>query len=404
MDIIEKLGDELSFTLRTFEHKPTRAWLTILGVFIGIAAVVALISLGQGLQDSINKQFEQVGLDNIMVTPGTGPMAMLTSFAGADRMTEHDVSVIERAKGVEKVIGFATVLGKANFRDEDQYTFIIGYDPSKMTIQEMFSIGMEKGRELKAGDKYKVIIGYEIARGNFFEKAVAIGDTVTISDVKFTVVGIAEKIGSHQDDTQIYIPKEASDEIYHDPGYAFLYATTKKGFPVGEVATNIEEEMRKDRGQKKEEQDFSVTTMEQLAVTSSNIISTLQTVIIGIAAISLVVGGIGIMNTMYTSVLERTHEIGVMKAIGAKNSDILIIFLLESGILGLVGGIIGVLLGVGVGSGVGIIVSQSLPFGVSFPPWLTVGALAFSFIIGGLSGALPALQAARMKPADALRH
>jgi len=249
-----------------------------------------------------------------------------------------------------------------------------------------------------------MVIGYEIARANFFEKAVAIGDTVTLSDVKFTVVGIVEKIGSHEDDTQIYISKEASDEIYHDPGYAFLYASTKKGFPVGEVAANIEEEMRKDRGQKKEEQDFSVTTMEQLAVMSSNIISTLQTVIIGIAAISLVVGGIGIMNTMYTSVLERTHEIGVMKAIGARNSDIMMIFLLESGILGLVGGVIGVGLGMGVGAVVGSIISQSLPFSVSFPPWLTVGALAFSFVIGSLSGALPALSAANMKPAEALRH
>jgi putative ABC transport system permease protein len=183
-----------------------------------------------------------------------------------------------------------------------------------------------------------------------------------------------------------------------------MYAIAKKGFPPGDVAENIAEAMRKDRDQKEGQEDFSVSTFEQLASTYLGMIATVQTVIIGIAAISLVVGGIGIMNTMYTSVLERTHEIGVMKAIGARNSDIMMIFLMESGILGLVGGVIGVGLGLGVGAAVGSIISQSLPFSVSFPPWLTFGALAFSFIIGNLSGALPALSAARMKPAEALRY
>jgi len=404
MDLIETLNDELSFTLRTFEHKPTRAWLTILGVFIGIAAVVALISLGQGLQDTINAQFEKIGTDKILISPGVGAAAMFTGIGGADRMTDHDVSVIERAKGVEKAIGFTTVLGKVGFRDEEQYTFVIGYDPSKMTIQEGFNTPMEKGRELKSGDKYKILIGYEIAHSDFLGKGAKIGDTLRMSGADFTVVGIVDKIGSYQDDTQVYIPKDASDVIFHDPGYAIMYAIAKKGFLPGDVAENIAEAMRKDRDQKKGEEDFSVSTFEQLASTYLGMIATVQTVIIGIAAISLVVGGIGIMNTMYTSVLERTHEIGVMKAIGARNSDIMMIFLMESGILGLVGGVIGVLLGMGVGAVVGSIISQSLPFSVSFPPWLTLGALGFSFIVGSLSGVLPAIQAARMKPAEALRH
>jgi len=406
MDLIDTLRDELSFTFHTFEHKPTRAWLTILGVFIGIAAVVALISLGQGLQDTLNAEFEKVGVDKIMVSPGTGAMALFAGFTGAERLTDHDVNVIERAKGVEKAIGFTGVLGKVGFKDEEQYTFVIGYDPSKMTMQEGFNTPVEKGRELKSGDKYKILIGYEIAHSTWlFSKEVKIGDTLRISGADFTVVGIVDKIGSRQDDTQVYIPKEASDEIYHDPGYALMYVITKTGFLPGGVADNIMGAMRKDRDQKKGEEDFSVTTFEQLAETSLSVISTVQTVIIGIAAISLIVGGIGIMNTMYTSVLERTHEIGVMKAIGAKNSDIMMIFLLESGILGLVGGLIGVGLGMGVGMLVSAIISQSLPmFLVSFPPWLTIGSLAFSFIVGSLSGALPALQAARMKPAEALRH
>ena len=133
----------------------------------------------------------------------------------------------------------------------------------------------------------------------------------------------------------------------------------------------------------------------------------MQAVLVGIAAISLLVGGIGIMNTMYTSVLERTKEIGTMKAVGARNSDILLIFLMESGLLGLVGGAIGIAIGFGLGKGTEYIAGMYLGSGLLravFPWYLILGALAFSFIIGSLSGALPAVQASRLKPVDALRY
>jgi len=132
-----------------------------------------------------------------------------------------------------------------------------------------------------------------------------------------------------------------------------------------------------------------------------------QAVLVGIAAISLLVGGIGIMNTMYTSVLERTKEIGTMKAVGAKNSDILFIFLFESGLLGLVGGAIGIGIGIGLGEGAEYIASVGLGTNLLqavFPWYLILGALLFSFLIGTLSGIFPAMQAAKLKPADALRY
>jgi putative ABC transport system permease protein len=137
-----------------------------------------------------------------------------------------------------------------------------------------------------------------------------------------------------------------------------------------------------------------------------NIISAVRMIVIGIASISLIVGGVGIMNTMYTAVMERTREIGVMKAIGARNSDILLIFLIESGLLGLIGGAVGVLLGIGTGQLITALVEHPVfgAFKAQFPLWLVGGALLFSFIVGSLSGTLPALQAARMKPADALRY
>ncbi|MFH1823570.1 MAG: FtsX-like permease family protein, partial [archaeon] len=138
-----------------------------------------------------------------------------------------------------------------------------------------------------------------------------------------------------------------------------------------------------------------------------DIFGIVQAVFIGIAAISLVVGGIGIMNTMYTAVLERTREIGIMKAVGARNRNILTLFLIESGILGLVGGAIGVLIGIGLSTGVAFVAAQALGttfLRAVFPWYLIVGALAFSFGIGSLSGILPAIQASRLKPVDALRY
>ena len=146
-------------------------------------------------------------------------------------------------------------------------------------------------------------------------------------------------------------------------------------------------------------------TSEELIKSVNTILGVVQAIFIGIAAISLLVGGIGIMNTMYTSVLERTHDIGIMKAIGARNSDILSIFLLESGLLGLAGGAIGVLLGVGLSKLVEYFGSQSVGMlQASFSWHLIGGALAFSFIVGMISGALPARQASRMHPVEALRE
>jgi len=173
------------------------------------------------------------------------------------------------------------------------------------------------------------------------------------------------------------------------------------------VAETIERKLRRSRGEKEDQETFTVQTSEQLAQTFQSIFAVIQAVFVGIAAISLVVGGIGFMNTMYTAVLERTKESVTMKAVGAKNSDILYIFLFESGLLGLVGGSIGILLGVGIAKAVEYIATVQLGtvfLQAAFGYELILGALLFSFVVGSASGVLPAIQAAKLKPADALRY
>lgn len=400
------ITDYLGFTLETFSHRPTRSWLTILGILIGIAAVVSLISLGQGLQDSINKQFASLGTDKILLYPGSGALGALAGVAGSSRFTDADVNVVEKSRGVDKAVGIITTLAKTEHDNQVKYTFILAYPPDKVSFSDFGTVSLLSGRELKGSDKYEAVIGYDISQPNeLYTKPVRIGDSITIGGTRFAVVGIAAKIGNQQDDTQIYIPSNTANQLLNNPGYAAMYGFTKKGFDPAVVAANVQDSLRRARNEKVGQEDFTVSTTAQLMQTVGNVIGVVQMIVIGIASISLIVGGIGIMNTMYTSVLERTREIGVMKAIGARDSDVMMIFLLESGILGLFGGTIGALIGMGVGKLVEIAATSArISFSASFPPWLIIGSLVFSFIVGSLSGVLPALRAARLRPAEALRY
>ena len=171
--------------------------------------------------------------------------------------------------------------------------------------------------------------------------------------------------------------------------------------------TKIEEKLRKYKGQKEGEEDFYVQTFEEIMAMFGSVINILNGILVLIALISLFVASVNITNTMYTAVLERTKEIGIMKSVGAKNSDILTLFLIESGLLGLVGGLIGVGVGAGIGKSVEYIALTQLgtPFlQASISLELVLGALLFSFVVGSFSGVLPAIQASRMRPVEALRH
>jgi len=377
----------------------------MIGIFIGIALVVSLLSLGSGLQEAMNEQFEMMGTNIIMIMPGAGIESMLGS---AVPITEHDVCVIKEVRGVDVVGGLVTKIAKTEFKNEIQYTWVSGFpqDESRKIIEDMQQMKLESGRDLRETDKYKVIVGYMVAHGDFFEKEVKIRDKILINNQEFEVVGTLEPIGNPQDDSSLLIPLKTANDLFDTDDYIMIMARAKDGFDTGDVAENIKEELRDDRELDEGDENFAVQTMEQMKDSYAVVLDLLQIFLIGLAAISLLVGGVGIMNTMYTSVLERTNEIGVMKAIGARNNDIMSIFLIESGILGAVGGIIGCAIGLGISKLVEIAVrTQGLEYlKASTAPEIIIGAIAFSFIVGALSGALPAMQAAKLKPVDALRY
>jgi len=402
------MKDYFLLAFNNLKRRRLRSWLTMIGIFIGIAAVVALISLGQGLQGAIEEQFEQLGSDKIIIMPkGMGIPGTATSDSLI--LTSKDLKVIENVRGVEYAFGYLTKQGQTKYKKESIISYAAGINAEDFELMtEMGGLDIIDGRKLDEGDKFKVVVGYNHIYGDTWDKLLRVGSTIEIEGYDFKVIGVMSKIGNHVDDNLLYVSKDILKEILDvEDEESQIIAKASSGFDPIDVAETIERKLRKFRGEKEGQETFSVQTSEQLLESFSNIFGIVQAVLVGIAGISLLVGGIGIMNTMYTSVLERTKEIGTMKAVGAKNSDILFIFLFESGLLGLVGGAIGIGIGIGLGEGAEYIASVALGTDLLqaiFPWYLILGALLFSFLIGTLSGVFPAMQAAKLKPADALRY
>ena len=401
------LAEYVRFALKSLKSRKLRSWLTMLGIFIGIAAVVALMSLGQGLKNAVTEAFDAMGTDKVMIFPGS---SFFSAPPGALKtLTLDDVEMIKRVKGVKLVSQMVYRIAPVEFKDEVKYTWATGIplDNTRKIIEDMQSIVMKEGRMLAAGDRNKAVVGIMFSDGTLFDNKAGVKDKILVNGKRFSIVGVLDRIGNNQDDSQVLIPLEVAREVYDEPDVVdAIILQVSPGIEPAIVAENIKRAMRRDRGQKEGEEDFSVQTTEQLMESYSSILDIVQYVLVGIAAISLLVGGVGITNTMYTAVLQRRKEIGIMKAIGAKNSDILILFLLESGFLGLAGGIIGIIIGVSMSKGVEIISQEymgQMALQVTFPFSLIFGAMAFSYIVGSLAGILPAMQAAKMHPVDALR-
>ncbi len=404
------ISDFFVLALKSIRNRQLRSWLTMIGIFIGVAAVVSLISLGQGLSEAINKEFATFGIDKVIIqgkTSGFGPPGTLA----AGTVGEHDVDVIKKVSGVENVAGRIIKPATITFRNEQQARNILSI-PSKAYEAELIikaeNYKLNQGRMLKPSDRDKIVIGYNYAYGKLFDKPVAVGNKLIIEGESFEVVGILERIGDPYSDSAVLMNQDVIKDLFNtDSVFSAIIAQVKKGQDLNKIVEDIRKAMRKDRGEKEGKETFEIRTPQQYLESFNTIINIVQAVVIGIAGISILVGSIGIMNTMYTSVMERTKEIGIMKATGARNSQILTLFLSESGLLGLAGGAIGILLGIMIGKGVEFIAKQALGSNLLqayFPWYLIVGALAFSFILGALSGVLPALQASRLKPVDALRY
>jgi len=398
----------IRIALRNIAKRKKRAALTMIGVFIGIAAVVALVSLGQGLQTTINEQFEKVGADKIYIQ-AKDPTMIGEKVPG--EMTSHEVELLSKVNGVAQTAGSLFRGAKVTYNDMQRTQFLLGIPDDKAEAELSYAFTtweVMEGRRVSHKDKGKVAIGYNLATKEQFGRNIEVGEKIEIEGEKFEVVGSFKRTGDPGLDASVVIALDDAKSIL-DIGDTFNYvvAQTIKGENPDDVAERIKKRLRRDRHQDEGQEDFSVQTSTDLIESFNQILNIVQVVFIGIAMISLLVGGIGIMNTMYTAVLERTREIGVMKAIGARNEDILKIFLLESGLLGTTGGAIGILIGAGISKTVELGANTAFGAGTItavFPPAIMIGVLIFSFAVGTISGVLPARRASKLNPVEALRY
>jgi putative ABC transport system permease protein len=394
---------------RNLKHRGIRSWLTLLGVFIGITAVISLITVSSGLKAAINAQFGVSSTQIITIQAGglTGYGAPGTGVANP--LTQEDAEKIEKLGTIETVLPRNIESIKVEFNDRVIFTSAVSIPEDKYKeTYEMQELEIEKGRFLGSGDSGNILLGNSLAyeNSNGFDKDIEPGDKVLIKDKRFKVVGIIKKKGSFLLDRVVMITHEDLEKLSGFGGNVdIIGAKVKDKDLMDKAKLEIEDLLRERRDVDKGEEDFSVSTPEATLETVNTILGGVQAFIVIIAGISIVVGAIGIVNTMATSVLERKREIGIMKSVGARNSDIFFQFFTESGLLGLVGGIIGVIIGFGIGTG-GTLAINSL-IGAEVSPQinipLIIGSLVGSFLVGSVSGIIPALNAAKQNPVDALR-
>ncbi len=404
------IREYFKIALRNIKTRRLRSFLTVLGIVIGVFLIISLLSLSEGLKSTINKQLQSLGGKMVMVMPGSGDDIFTSLMFGGSKLQKEDIEAIKRADGVDKVIGFSYTGSVARYYDESKQVALNGYEPWRegLEVLSLFS-GWElaEGRWPAKGNE--ILIGSRVA-ADIFSRRVKVGSEMTIKGKKFVVAGTLKSLGNQQDDGTVYMDMVAFQDLTGEKRGTASYAMVKiiEGTDENEVAAEIESKLKETRKRRMgtDEADFTVVTSEKMGDLAGNILGVIQIVIISFASIAILVGGIGITNSMFTSVRERTREIGIMKAIGATNSAILSIFMIEAGIIGIFGGLGGLLMGTLLSKAVDYYTSfnPSMYLTTTIAPWMIVFALVFSFFIGSAAGFFPARAAAKLKPVDALRR
>jgi len=404
------LFDYILFSLKGLKQRKLRSWLTMIGIFIGIASVVALIGLGEGLRGAILGQFGFIGPDVLTVQASGINFVGPPGQAVVNPLTDDLADKMERITGVEVAINRYIESGTLEFNDRQDIIFAWNVPEGKdrNIFEDMINLEVIEGRLLKDGDNFKTVIGNNFAKEDRFGKPIRIGNRITFKDKTFEVIGIMNKRGSFIFDSAIVLNENVLVNNFRqdDDSVNIIVVKVKDLKSIDNVIEDLEKLLRKERDVKKGEEDFTVNSPENALQTLDSTLFGVQLFISIIAFVAIIVGGIGITNTMYTAVLERTKEIGIMKSIGATNRTIFSLFLLESGLLGMVGGIIGIIGGFLIAflaafGGRIALGSDLIQADISLT--LVIGALLFSFLIGLISGFIPVYQASKKHPVDALR-
>ena len=406
---MEEIKEYFYIALRNLRTRSLRSWLTIFGIVIGVFLIISLLSLSEGIKASITQQLRSLGGEMIFVLPGDISNPFIAMMGGG-KLEKEDIDAIRKTEGVEEVLTTSYTSSIMRYEEESKQVILMGisWEESLEILENYQGWSLDKGRWPVSG-KREIAVGQQVAH-EIFEREIEIDSDAIIKGRTFKIVGILNSLGNKTDDTGVYIDIPIYQGLTGEKrGSAqMVMVKIEEGAPLDETAENIKENLQKTRKRRAgtDEADFSVITSDAVGDIAGNILAVIQLAIIAFASIAIIVGGIGITNTMFTSVRERTREIGIMKAVGAKNIAVLSIFLFESAIIGFIGGIGGTLLGVGFAKAIELYgqVHPMFYFKAIVSIGLILFGLTFSFLIGCLAGFFPARQAANLKPVDALRR
>lgn len=394
----------IDLALKSIIRNKTRSALTMLGIIIGVAAVILLVSLGQGLQKYITDQFESLGANIVVVLPGKfggedgfGPQSA-PNFSGSKFTLDDIVSISKLGEPVGLVGAGIESPARISYLGESKYTTIMGMTTEFARMRNFTAADGRMINKIDEEGSKKVVVLGESIKEDLFGQAASIGKSVTIGDQKFEVIGILNKFGSGGFGIDInsfaIIPVTAAQQLFGQKNIQeiAIQATDQKNIP--EVIDIVKRHLSR----KYDDDEFSVIDQGSLLSSINQILGVLTLALGGIAAISLVVGGVGIMNIMLVSVTERTREIGLRKAVGAKPKDILYQFVIEAVVLSSLGGVVGILIGAGGAAILNNFISTSVSF------WSVALAFSVSAAVGIVFGVAPAIRASKLDPIEALRY
>jgi putative ABC transport system permease protein len=407
----------LKFGINSLTHRKLRSWLTVLGIVIGIASMVALISIGEGTQVQIQSRLGGLGADVITITPGYqragGPARGFGGFGGGGEartngnLTDNDVRAVKTVQGVLYVDGIVSGRADMIYLSESASVSVQGVDTSVWRFMQ--TTDLQSGRYLNSGDLNTVVLGGNVASG-LFKNNITVNRQIIIGNRTFKVVGILQAAsGFGQQDSTLFMPiQNARDVLDIKTKISSISVKVADASQVQNVADAIQSKLQIMRHVQGNKQDFTVSTSQAIQSQINSALSAFTIFLTAVAGISLLVGAIGISNTMFTSVMERTRQIGILKSLGATDGEIMKIFIAEASMIGLLGGVLGVLFGITASGIISEIGARIIPQGGSsftiVNPMLVIFAVLFSVVVGAVAGFLPAKRAAALQPVEALRY
>ncbi len=411
---MRRLLENIKIAFQSLGSNRLRAFLTMLGIIIGVGAVIAMMSIGSGAQQSVIQSVQDIGSNLIIVTPGNeerqqqgGPQAM---FGGsADKMSLKIDDIKELDKQSTTLIGSIPIIISSSVITYQNKSTRASIYASSEKAKEIYNIEIEDGKfytESDVSNSANVALVGKTIMDTLFKDTDPIGKIVKVDGKNFTIIGTTKPKGTDQfgndQDNVVSIPiTTAQNRLYGIDYLNMILAQAKDNVDSDKAIKETEKIIRRAHRLGKDElNDFTVNSQTQILDMVGTITGIFTVVISSIAGISLLVGGIGIMNIMLVSVTERTREIGIRKAVGAKNRDILVQFLIESTVLSISGGILGILFAVAVT----IVLAKFTVLQTNITGTSILLAISFSTVIGLFFGIYPAMRAARLNPIEALRY